>query len=395
MSKPRKDGRRTKTRVVNGRRFYGYGRTDRDAREDLERKIRKAEEENAAGADLTFSQLYDKFIEDKEIQGKITSSTFYTYDTRFKRILKRVPKFCKRKIGEITRSDVKAVRKNLALSEYCYCKSKKLYRRYDPQTVNADLDFIKTLFSYAMDEEWIVQNPARKIEKVYDENKIPAIENIHRSLCEEDLKLFFEYAEGSHYRDLMYFCVYTGVRISEGLALSWADIDLVSKSACISKTVKHDRCAGFIIGKTKNKKSREIPLQAEVIRMLKCRLAKAKQDALLMGRPFSLNDFVFPNTLGSYGNENCVLSSVRFILKKIRRDYEKGLIDRCVDHFSTHAFRDTYATEQHAQGADLLTISKAIGHSDVETTAKRYIHVKEEKKHEELTHLQLNIAAEG
>ena len=49
---------------------------------------------------------------------------------------------------------------------------------------------------------------------------------------------------------------------------------------------------------------------------------------------------------------------------------------------SAHVFRHSYATMLNDAGVPIKTIQGIIGHADLQTTANRYIHGREEKKQE-------------
>ena len=49
---------------------------------------------------------------------------------------------------------------------------------------------------------------------------------------------------------------------------------------------------------------------------------------------------------------------------------------------SPHIFRHSYATMLNDAGVPIKTIQGIIGHADLQTTANRYIHGREEKKQE-------------
>jgi site-specific recombinase XerD len=55
-----------------------------------------------------------------------------------------------------------------------------------------------------------------------------------------------------------------------------------------------------------------------------------------------------------------------------------------------HCFRHTFATLQLAQGTDIYTVSKMLGHTDVKTT-QIYAKVVDEKKQKAANAIKLNI----
>ena len=59
----------------------------------------------------------------------------------------------------------------------------------------------------------------------------------------------------------------------------------------------------------------------------------------------------------------------------------KALLNRCgVGYRSFHALRHTYATRCIEQGVDAKSVSELLGHSDVRTTLRLYVHSSMEYK---------------
>jgi site-specific recombinase XerD len=71
-------------------------------------------------------------------------------------------------------------------------------------------------------------------------------------------------------------------------------------------------------------------------------------------------------------NERLQKSGVELILKNIAR--EAGVTKHC----TVHLFRKTFATTLFANGCDITTIAKLLGHSSTETTIKHYLTIDKE-----------------
>ena len=51
-----------------------------------------------------------------------------------------------------------------------------------------------------------------------------------------------------------------------------------------------------------------------------------------------------------------------------------------IDHFHPHKLRHTFASLAITNGADIVSVSQILGHSDVSTTLQTYSHANEESK---------------
>lgn len=164
------------------------------------------------------------------------------------------------------------------------------------------------------------------------------------------------------------FSLYTGVRIGELCGLRWEDIDLVNGIVKISRTVeriadmnptaKHKTRVVISTPKTENGQ-REIPLPKALIRYLEKKRMRG-QDYLVTGNSHHSE----PHTL------------------YIR--YKRYLKRNGFDSYTFHALRHTFATRCMEAGFDAKSLSEILGHSDVATTLRCYVHPSMEKKRQQM-----------
>lgn len=139
------------------------------------------------------------------------------------------------------------------------------------------------------------------------------------------------------------FCCFCGLRYSDIVALRWQNIIETAAGKEIAITMK------------KTHRPISIPLSQQAFSLLP---AKGNPDD---------NVFTFPY----YGAT----------LRRLRKAAIKAGIKKKV---TFHVSRHTFATMMLTAGADLYTISKLVGHSDVRTT-QIYSKVVDKKKHEAMT----------
>lgn len=153
---------------------------------------------------------------------------------------------------------------------------------------------------------------------------------------------------------------YTGLRLGELCGLQWQDVDVGAGLLHIQRTVERiaqaggGTCLAVQTPKTENS-DRWIPIPQEMLRVLD--VSNRKPDAYLLTGGEALPD---PRTC-----------QYRY----------KALLNRCgVGYRNFHALRHTYATRCIEQGVDAKSVSELLGHSDVRTTLRLYVHSSMEYK---------------
>lgn len=160
--------------------------------------------------------------------------------------------------------------------------------------------------------------------------------------------------------------IYTGARLGEILGLTWDDLS--SKSINITKSWNYKL---HEIGPTKNKFSvREISIPQKLYTML----IELKQNNSNMVF-YSASRKGIPNT-----------RSMNNLLKRTLHHLE---INRSGFHF--HSLRHSHVAFLIAQGFDIYTISKRLGHADTTITSRTYAYLLDEYKKETDERLRLSL----
>ena len=158
--------------------------------------------------------------------------------------------------------------------------------------------------------------------------------------------------------------MYAGLRIGEVCALKWSDIDIDAKFLHITSTITrisntNESSATKTILKIDNTKTiagtRNIPIVSNLIKPLE-EFVTHKSYFLLTGT----ESFMSPRT---YENK-----------------YHKALNDCGIKPVNYHILRHTFATRCIQKGVDIKTLSEILGHSDITTTLKIYVHTSPEQK---------------
>lgn len=164
------------------------------------------------------------------------------------------------------------------------------------------------------------------------------------------------------------FTLFTGVRIGELCGLRWGDIDFDKKSVRICRTV--ERIAD-LNPNTKNKTKvvltepktssamRVIPLPGFLVEYLR-RQRKTDNIYILTGKT-------------KYTEPHSFYMRYRNLMGKFN-----------MDEYTFHALRHTFATKCVEEGFDTKSLSEILGHSNVATTLRRYVHPTLEQKRRQM-----------
>ncbi len=156
----------------------------------------------------------------------------------------------------------------------------------------------------------------------------------------------------------------TGMRIGEICALRWECIDIPRGLIHVNKTLQRIYLKENGVGKSKLivtapksfKSDRYIPLPETYLPVIK-RHQKVPDAYLLTGKA---DKFIEPRTLRAYYNRLMEKNGTKYV--------------------TFHGLRHTFATRLVESGCDYKTISELLGHADINTTFRTYVHSDMDKK---------------
>lgn len=171
------------------------------------------------------------------------------------------------------------------------------------------------------------------------------------------------FANINEYNIAILLSLYAGLRIGEVCALKWSDIDMhkqIIRARHSIIRVSASEGSYLVVDKPKTISSiREIPIIDSVYEMLK---TFPKKDEVFVASGTS--EFLKPRTLEYHFKQ---------ILKKCN-----------INQINYHALRHTFATSCIQSGVDVKSLSEILGHSNVSTTLKIYVHSSIDMKKQQL-----------
>jgi len=200
-----------------------------------------------------------------------------------------------------------------------------------PSTINRALSCLKHLFNIAKRwKKFFGDNPLSEVE-FFEENN-----TVERILTVDEEKRLLQYSP-DNLKPILLCALNTGMRRGEILSLKWSNVDLENNLITIEST------------NSKSKKTKKIYINS----VLKNIILKQKLKA-------GINDYVFLGTDG-------------MTLKKLRTSFEKACKLASIEGLRFHDLRHTAATRMIENGANIVAVSRILGHSTLSMTM-RYAH---------------------
>lgn len=225
-------------------------------------------------------------------------------------------------------------------------------------TVKAIIGKLRQSLELAVDQEIIPRNPARKV-------KLPAVtrEEI-RVFARSELQALLDGTTDSQFWIAFVLAAAIGGRRGEYLALRWSDVDLEATPpvATIARSLEQTS-QGLRFKEVKTASGRrQIALPAFAVEaLIKHRAAQAAHRLRTKG--YKDQGLICCGKDGSPLNPSSVGNTFLYHVKRL------GL-----PRLSLHKLRHTYASQSLREGADMLTVSKMLGHSSVGITMGIYTH---------------------
>lgn len=257
------------------------------------------------------------------------------------------------------------------IAEALHEKLEKLFKgnvRLEPlsnKTIKEYHRFIRVVLAQAEREMIVPYNAASKatppkvVRKEVNYFQPDEIAAIWGALESEPLK----------WRMITHLLIVTDCRRGEITGLKWEKIDWENRRIKVDTNLLYSKERGLYEDTTKTGNVRYIPLAVETLHLLHKFRAEQNRLRLINGDRWQDTGFVFtqdnglpmhPGSIGSWLNK----FSTRHGLP----------------HINPHAFRHTAASVLIANGIDVVTVAKMLGHSQVSTTDNIYAHIIEEER---------------
>lgn len=240
------------------------------------------------------------------------------------------------------------------------------------------------LFTMAYMADAIDRNPLDKVKRPR-QRKNDKTQDVDAFTAEE-AKSVIKCSRGEplKWRAMICLLLMTGMRRGEACALKWEDIDIKSKKVTVKGSIGYTPKDGVFHDLTKTGERREIfwgwekadsgerdelaevltLYRAEQLKSVARRTKRLEKD----GKPLELRKISVPEYVFTERGtcEPMHPDAVNRYFKRFKETY--GI------EIHAHKLRHTYATIAIASGADVASVSGNLGHKDINTTLKVYVH---------------------
>jgi integrase len=345
MATPRVNLLRIKTRKgivyqldyrINGKRFRPKVGSDKHAAELTRKKVesdilyRTYDLASRTSKSINLDALITEYLKSKKHQVRASSLK------RYKNYFDRVSRFFSESFPAAA-SDIRLI-ETFYLREFidnAIEAGANEGRAWSRRTVNDSIKIIRSLFGFAIDNNYAEINPADRIAQLRIVGKSKA-----GAFSDEELAKVWATID-LHWVDSLKFISHTGLRKAELIHLRWESVDLTPGMEQITVECYDDF-------ETKTGESRPVPLNAEAVEIIKRQKGKNAE-------------LVFTSKEGHRIHPDKIYHATKDALEKLGL---KG---------DVHKLRHTFASHLGLKNIDGPTISKLMGHSDPKTT-QIYLH---------------------
>ena len=223
-------------------------------------------------------------------------------------------------------------------------------------------NILNGIFQMAFLDDTIKANPMLKVKRPAPRKEEKAQNESEKAYTVQQLRYILQCLENESLKWRCYVSLVadTGIRRGEACALEWADIDWANSAITVRRNAQYTPQAGVYITSPKNGKSRTVDVGPDVLQLLQqLRLEQAGK---------ALSKYVFTQ---EHNPDVMNPQTPTRYFKKFGQRYG-------VEDFHPHKLRHTSASLAITNGADVVSVSERLGHSDTAVTLRMYAHANEE-----------------
>lgn len=240
---------------------------------------------------------------------------------------------------------------------------KKTDKPLSPKTILEHHRLISAMLQKAVYWQLIVANPARRVKP--PKTRKPKMKCYDDDQCRILIKALSELTGNSiKYKAAILLDLFTGLRRGELIGLEWSDIDFINKTVDINKSIQYLAEKGTFSKCPKTESSnRIVPIPDFVVQILEEYKVWYENQREICGDKWIDSKKVFiqdngkamhPDTIGKW--------------------FKKFVQEIGLPVMNFHSLRHTNATLLISQNVDIATVSARLGHAQIATTAKFYVH---------------------
>lgn len=317
--------------------------TKTEAKMEEAKFLNEKSNDTNAPIDMTFRQLYSKYIEYQDDKVKITTKT--NYRNKVAHLESILDMKCKDFTIDVFEAWKKEINNKPELSTI---------------TKNDILKFLKSLLNYAMD--WYNYDFTSLYRKITNFTNPNEMKKEMAFYTYEEFKIYIQVEEDLKYKCLWETLYYCGLRCGEARGLTWDSINFKNKTLKINKQVLNNKIDGswYITSPKTRDSNRTIPICDVLFEDLK-NLYEIESKP----RNFNPGFYVFGSDHGM----------TPFGPSSVRDRNKKNSIKAGLKYIRLHDFRHSCASLLINSGASVTMVAKYLGHTKIDVTLNTYSHM--------------------
>lgn len=218
----------------------------------------------------------------------------------------------------------------------------------------------------ALKNGYIKSNPA-------DACILPKVEKTEiNPLDSDEISLFLQSIRGHKFENILLFMLFTGVRRSEAVGLTWDCVDFDLGTVTIKQQLQsvNGSRGEYTLAPTKSSKWRVIAPAGSIMSMLRKQM-ESQEVQKAFAHSWQAGNFVFTDDNGKHLSPHTVYHNYKRLLA------ESGIPDHRL-----HDLRHSYAVAAIRSGDDIKTVQGNLGHASASFTLDIYGHVTDQMRRE-------------
>lgn len=243
-----------------------------------------------------------------------------------------------------------------------------------PSSVRLAYKILRMALEKAVELDYIPKNPANRC-------VLPKLQQTEvRPLGDGQAAALLEAAKGTELENIIPVALFTGLRLSELLGLTWEAVDFNGGTITVDKqlTPTTIRRTVGLFQTPKSGKARTVTPAASVFDALRRQRVRQAEQQLKAGPVWSNPaDLVFTAEDGSPLNQ-----------RRAEKDFQDATAAAGLSGFHFHTLRHTYAVNAIRAGDDIKTVQSNLGHATAAFTLDRYAHFTETMQRASATRME-------
>ena len=320
---------------------------------ELEQHIRVVELKEKQFDFVVTTDMLFQLLEEDDLKNGRKISYASTQRNNYERHIK--PYFENTNLNKLTYDHIFEFR------EYLKTKPKKQNEKetLSYNTINKVLILLKKIFDTGIRKSLIDKNPVENL------RKLPIRKPNIKFWSIEEFTRFRELIRDDEISYDLFFVIafFTGMRMGEILALNWNDINLLTNTIFVTKTVYFVNNTSYINTTKTRSGTRNITINKKLAEMLKDWKEKQKE---------KLKEFTENTDELQIIQSTPITITKNMIDKKFKQILER---DKDLKKIRIHDLRHSHASLLINQGEDYLVVKERLGHASITTTIDTYSHL--------------------